>query len=84
MATRAKTQAEAEAAYRVGYAKALLTADHKTVSDREAAATIACEQLLLDRKIAEALADTTKEAGRTLRANSTLRSITNAVTGGGL
>lgn len=76
LAKQARDAAEAEAAYRVGYARAMLASEMKTVSDREAQATIACEDLLLKRKIAEALADTTKEAGRMLRAQlDALRSI---------
>jgi hypothetical protein len=59
--------AEAEVAYRVEYAKALLVADAKTVAEREAAATVYCEKLLWDRKTKEAVADAAREAARSLR-----------------
>lgn len=56
--------AEAEAAYRLTYAKALLTSDKKTVSEREADALVACERLFNDRLVKQAVADATKEAVR--------------------
>lgn len=59
---------EAEALYRVEYAKALLLSEKKTVAEREADATVRCELLLKDRKAKEAVADAAKEAGRHLAA----------------
>lgn len=59
--------AEAEVAYRVGYAKALLRSDERTVGRQEADATVATADLLQSRKIAEALAESAKESTRSLR-----------------
>jgi hypothetical protein len=59
--------AEADVAYRVEYAKALLVADGKTVGDREAQATLDTEKELWARKTSEATADACREAVRSLR-----------------
>lgn len=58
--------AEAEVAYRVAYAKALVQAEG-TVPVREALATITAEALLRERKRAEAVGDACREAVRSLR-----------------
>ncbi len=59
--------AEAEAEYRVEFAKALLRAEGATVAEREARATLATERLLRDRKVKEAVAAASLEAQRSLR-----------------
>jgi hypothetical protein len=59
--------AEADVAYRLAYAKALLVADGDTVSAREAHATLTTAELLLDRKVAEAVADAGRESVRSMR-----------------
>jgi len=75
LARQSREAAEAEAEYRIAYATAFLKADG-TVAMREQIATLAAGDHLLRRKIAEAQADATKEAGRMLRAQlDALRSI---------
>lgn len=59
--------AEADVTYRLTYAKALLAADGKTVSDREAQATLHTAAELYERKTTEAVADACREAVRSLR-----------------
>lgn len=59
--------AEADVAYRLEFAKALLVAEGKTAGEREAAATLHCERLLTQRKVTEAVADSARESVRSLR-----------------
>jgi hypothetical protein len=59
--------AEADVAYKVAFATALLKATGNTVSEREARATLAVEAELRERKHAEAIADACREAVRSLR-----------------
>jgi hypothetical protein len=62
-----RTAAEADVAYKLAYARALLRAAGDTVSEREAAATLAVADELRDRKTTEAVADACREAVRSLR-----------------
>lgn len=62
-----QSAAEAEVAYKLAYARALLGAEGKTVGDREAEATILTERQYTDRKIKEAVADACRESVRSLR-----------------
>jgi hypothetical protein len=62
-----RAAAEADVAYRVAYAKALLASNEKTVGRQEADATVKTADLLQARKIAEALAESAKESTRSLR-----------------
>lgn len=59
--------AEAEAAYRVAYAKAFLAVTG-TVGAREAQALVACESLLFERLLAEGVRDSCQESMRSIRA----------------
>ncbi|SRR6266536_5496609 len=59
--------AGADVAYRVAHPKALLHVEGDTVAEREAAATLAVEAELRDRKHTEAVADACREAARSLR-----------------
>lgn len=59
---------EAEVAYKVAYAKAMLRADGDTAKDREAQATIWTEAELRGRKISEAMHSVNVEQCRTIRA----------------
>lgn len=59
--------AEAEVRYKVAYAKALLRSELKTVAEREADATLQCENELMARKTTEAVADACRESVRSLR-----------------
>lgn len=59
--------AVADVDYRVAYAKALLRANGATVGEREAQATLSCEEALMHRKTTEAVADACKESVRSLR-----------------
>jgi hypothetical protein len=59
--------AEADVAFKVAYATALLKADGDTVGAREARATLAVETELRERKHTEAIADACREAVRSLR-----------------
>ena len=59
--------AEAEVTYKREYAKALLLSDADTVGQREAEAMRATEALLLDRRVAEAVADAARESVRSMR-----------------
>jgi hypothetical protein len=59
--------AEADVAYRLAYARALLCAEGKTVGEREAEATILTEKYLTERKVTEAIADACRESVRSLR-----------------
>ncbi len=58
---------EAEAAYRVAFAKALLRSEEKTVARQEADALLKCERLFIDRKCKEAVADAGRESVRSMR-----------------
>lgn len=62
-----QSAADAEVAYRVEFAKALLRSQEKTVAEREADAMVQCAALLMDRKGKEAVADAAREAARSLR-----------------
>jgi hypothetical protein len=62
-----QTAAEADVAFKLAYATALLGAEGDTVSEREARATLAVEAELRERKHTEAIADAAKEAVRSLR-----------------
>jgi hypothetical protein len=62
-----KTAAEADVEHKLAYAKAILKAEGGTVAEREAAATLAVEAELRDRKASEAVADACREAVRSLR-----------------
>lgn len=57
----------ADVAHKVANAKALLRSRAKTVSEREAEAVIEVEDLLLQKRIAEAQADSCREAVRATR-----------------
>lgn len=59
--------AAADVAYRVEFARALLTAEGKTAGEREAVATLHCERLLMARRTSEAVADSARESVRSLR-----------------
>jgi hypothetical protein len=59
--------AEADADFKVAYAKALLQAEGDTVSEREARATLAVAAELRDRKHTEVIADAARESVRSLR-----------------
>jgi len=77
---RARAAAEAEHAYKVAYAKALLVAKaedpKRSVVVCEAVATLECDELLRSRLFADAVLDAAKEAGRNARAEGdNLRSI---------
>jgi hypothetical protein len=72
---RGEAAAEAEALYRREYAQAYL-ASEGTVGERDAQATLAVQDVYLERKRAEAILDAAKEAGRNYRAQlDALRSI---------
>lgn len=66
MPTLAREAAEAEVAYKKAFAQQVLTAEAKTVSDRDALATVATADLLLARRIGEAMYDVRKEKARSL------------------
>lgn len=57
----------ADVAFKVANAKALLRSRAKTVSEREAEATIEVEDLLLQKRCSEAVADACREAVRATR-----------------
>lgn len=65
-----RAAAEADVAYRLAYAKALLRAEGDTVSEREALATLATASELTVRKTTEAVADAAKESIRACATNS--------------
>lgn len=80
MAKRARAAADAEHAYKVAYAKALLVAKDedpkRSVGVCEAIATLECDRLLHARLHCDAVLDAAKEAGRNARAEGeNLRSI---------
>lgn len=58
---------EAEAQYRVAYAKALLRSEASSDAKRQAEAQVATERLLFDRKVAEALRDASRERQSSIR-----------------
>jgi hypothetical protein len=62
-----RAAAEADVAYRLAYAKALLRAKGDTVGEREAAATLVVADELTARKVSEAVADACRESVRALR-----------------
>ena len=64
---RAVEAAEAEAAYRLAHAKALLKVRGETVGEREARAVLETEGIYQERRRAEAVADACKESIRSLR-----------------
>jgi hypothetical protein len=61
------TAAEADVQYKLAYATALLRAKGDTVAEREAAAILAVETELRERRHTEAIADAAKESVRSLR-----------------
>jgi anti-sigma regulatory factor (Ser/Thr protein kinase) len=67
LAELAGAAAEADVAYKVEHAKALLRSALKTVAEREAEATILTERLLRDKRTKEAVAEACKEACRATR-----------------
>lgn len=76
LATRARDAAEADAEYKRVYARAFLVSEGKTVSDREAEATIATGDAYARRRSTEALLHAASEAGRNYRAQlEALRSV---------
>ena len=64
---RSVIAARAEAAYRVGKARAMLGSQHKVVAMKEAAATVETADQLHERNIAVAMRDTAQEAMRVRR-----------------
>ena len=68
IAKRARAAAEAEVAYKVAHARAILTAQGSTVGEREARALLACGAEYGAYKGAEAVLLAAQEAGRSLRA----------------
>lgn len=79
LADRAHDAGQAEHAYKVAYAKALLRADG-AVAVREAQALLTAQDEHLARKIAEARLLAAQEAGRMIRASlDALRSINTNV-----
>jgi hypothetical protein len=61
LAHHSQRAAEAEVAYKVRHAKALLASKYKTVADREADAIVQCEIQLLDRLIHDRAVTTCRE-----------------------
>ena len=75
LAKRARAAAEADVAYKVEHAKALLMAEGPQYV-RDAEATVACEAELTEKRTTEALLLAAQEAGRNYRAQlDSLRSI---------
>lgn len=75
LAKRARASADADAAYKVAHAKALLLADGPQYV-RDAEATVSTEAELIEKRGAEALLLAAQEAGRNYRAQlDALRSI---------
>jgi hypothetical protein len=66
--TQAEEAARCEVRYKVAFAKARLSSDRNTVNGREDEATIATQNELLARRIAEELRASQREALLTLRA----------------
>lgn len=76
IAQRARAAAEADVAYKLANAKAMLRSDGKTVGDRESEAIQVCEDEYRARRITEALLLAAQEAGRNYRAQlDAMRSI---------
>jgi hypothetical protein len=67
LATLFREAAEAEVRYRVEYAKSMYKAPGATFKDREAWATANTAELLLDRKVKEAVAEAAKQSVYSLR-----------------
>ena len=61
--------AHAEVAYKVQFAKALLSSKYKTVGDRNADATIQTEKTLFDRLVADRAVTTAREKLSAYRAS---------------
>ena len=75
LAKRARAAAEADVAYKVAHAKALLLAEGPQYV-RDAEATVDCEAELTEKRSTEALLLAAQEAGRNYRAQlDSLRSI---------
>ena len=75
-AERARHAAETDVAYDLAYARARLQQKDGTVADRDAHATLMCEDALLAKRMAEARYKAAQEAGRNYRAQlDALRSI---------
>jgi hypothetical protein len=68
IAKRAKNAAEAEVAFKLAHAKALLEADGKNAPERDAKALLACSSEYALHKGADAVLLAAQEAGRSLRA----------------
>lgn len=59
--------AEDDVAYRLAFARARLTSERKTVSEREDEAALATAELLYQRRTSEAVADACRESVRSMR-----------------
>ena len=67
IAKRARAAADAEVAYKVAHAKALLQAEGKNAPERDARALIACAEQYALHKGADAVLLAAQEAGRSMR-----------------
>lgn len=75
LAKRARAAAEADVAWKIAHARALLAAEG-TVAEREAHALLACEQEYGAHRLADAVLLSAQEAGRNGRAQlDALRSV---------
>lgn len=68
IAKRSRHAAEAEVAYKLAHAKALLAQDEGTVDQRNARALLECAKEYAEHKGADAVLLAAQEAGRSLRA----------------
>lgn len=68
VATRARAAAEAEVAYKLAHAKAILRVEGATVAERDAKALLECASEYALYKGADAVLLAAQEAGRSLRA----------------
>lgn len=66
VAKRGRAAAEADADYKIAFAKALL-ASEGTVAERDAQATVATQQEYRAKRAAEAVLEAAKEASRNMR-----------------
>jgi ribosomal 50S subunit-associated protein YjgA (DUF615 family) len=64
---RGRAAAIASADYRAGYARAIVAARGATVSEREAEAAIATDELFRARVVADAALDAARDAARNMR-----------------
>lgn len=67
IAKRARAAAEAEVAYKLAHAKAMLATTGKTVAERDARALLDCAEQYAWHKGADAVLLAAQEAGRSLR-----------------